>query len=201
VLEIFQLGQDLIKFIPDAVGAIKVYEFGKQQYDIVQGFIGKKQMENAAKLSVSASKKLKRVRRERLSEPSPNVLTPLIEGAIQESREEIQDLWAALLANSMIDKGVKVRREYLEVVKKLEPEDVLVLRIIHRPVPPDYPTVLNQLSSFQAEQYRQAGLSDDLWNVCSKSLTDLGCVITLASNQAKFLTPLARMLLAACEVT
>ena len=47
-----------------------------------------------------------------ISEPSPSVVLQLLEAAMDESREQLQDLWARLLADSMVDGGSKVRHDF-----------------------------------------------------------------------------------------
>lgn len=61
-------------------------------------------------------------------EPPPSVVLPLLSNAQEESREELIDLWARLLA-AAADPGrnKKYRREFAEIVKQLEPLDAAVL--------------------------------------------------------------------------
>lgn len=68
---------------------------------------------------------------ERISEPSPSVMIPLIAAAATEERAELRDLWARLLANATIDGGWKVRREFFETVAKMEPADAVLFRAIY----------------------------------------------------------------------
>jgi hypothetical protein len=209
MFEIIQFGQDLVKFIPDAVGAIKVYEFGKQQYDNVKGFIGKKQMENVAALSANAADKLKDVAPDRLSAPSPSVLTPLIEGAMQESREELQELWASLLANSVTDGGKKVRRDYIEVVTRLEPIDARVLRFVQGMPMPSAPVIGRDYSATKETNFRyvlgcqqSGGIDRDDWSVSIDALVKLGCVRSWSTDDGGSLpelTPFGSKLLDACR--
>lgn len=128
------------------------------------------------------------------------MLTPLLEGAIQESRKELQDLCAALLANSMIDGGKKVRRDYLDVVRRLEPLDVIVLNIIRLPLPAtanaNHP---NAWQNFREETRNAIGLGLDEWLVSVKKLVELGCAHQNFSLEP-YTTPFARMFLVACEV-
>ena len=61
-------------------------------------------------------------------EPSPSILIPLLSVAQNESRDELIDLWAKLLATAMDPKRVSMyRREYVEIAARLEPIDALVI--------------------------------------------------------------------------
>jgi hypothetical protein len=64
-------------------------------------------------------------------EPSPTVVIPLLSAAQDEGREELIDLWAALLA-AAIDPARKsrYRRQFVDIVKQLEPVDAVVLRAL-----------------------------------------------------------------------
>jgi hypothetical protein len=66
----------------------------------------------------------------RKTEPlSPSVAIPLLKAAQDESREEIQELWARLLANAMDRDRPQLNRVFIDVLKEL---DVLEARIIKR---------------------------------------------------------------------
>ena len=65
-------------------------------------------------------------------ELSPNLAAALIEGAQEEGREELMELWARLLANAMDPNLNTVRQSFIEAVKKMDPMDAVVLRHIHR---------------------------------------------------------------------
>jgi hypothetical protein len=63
---------------------------------------------------------------------SPSVAIPLIEGASSETREELQDLWAKLIASAMDPARSKhVRLELIDAVKRMAPADALILKIRH----------------------------------------------------------------------
>jgi hypothetical protein len=64
-------------------------------------------------------------------ELSPNLAAALIEGAQEEGREELMELWARLLANAMDPNLNTVRQSFIEAVKKMDPMDAVVLRYIH----------------------------------------------------------------------
>jgi hypothetical protein len=58
---------------------------------------------------------------------SPSVAVPLIEGLSAESRPEIQELWTDLLAAARDpDRSNQVRREFIDILKAMEPMDARV---------------------------------------------------------------------------
>jgi hypothetical protein len=62
---------------------------------------------------------------------SPSIAIPLLQAAADESREELQELWARLLANAMDPKLNNVRYTFIAAVKAMNPTDALVLRYLH----------------------------------------------------------------------
>jgi hypothetical protein len=59
---------------------------------------------------------------------SNNIAIPLFEAAQDESRPELQELWARLIANAMDpERSSAVRRSIIETVKAFEPLDALIL--------------------------------------------------------------------------
>jgi Abortive infection alpha len=63
-------------------------------------------------------------------ELSPNMAMALIAGAQDESREELMELWARLLANAMDPNLNSVRQSFIDAVKTMDPPDALVLKYI-----------------------------------------------------------------------
>ncbi|MGX9963917.1 Abi-alpha family protein [Roseomonas sp. F4] len=62
-----------------------------------------------------------------ITAPSVSVVMPLLQAAADESRPELQELWAALLANAMQpDGGRRVRRAFFDAVRQMEPPDAIV---------------------------------------------------------------------------
>jgi hypothetical protein len=55
----------------------------------------------------------------------------LIAGAQEESRPELMELWARLLANAMDPNLNSVRQSFIEAVKKMDPVDAVVVRHLH----------------------------------------------------------------------
>lgn len=62
--------------------------------------------------------------------PPLSVSLPLLEVARDESNEVLQDMWASLLAAASDPTRRLYRREFVEIAKKLDPLDVLVLPIL-----------------------------------------------------------------------
>lgn len=129
--------------------------------------------------------------KDRLSAPSPSVVLPLLTAAADETREELQDLWAALLANAMLDGGRKVRRDYFEAVRHMEPADAVLLRVILEVQPP-----AAEKAALIISRARESGLSDNEWQVSLGNLVHLRC----CREAPIVLTPFGSGLLDACTV-
>lgn len=63
-------------------------------------------------------------------ELSPNQAVELLTGAQDESRPELAELWARLLANAMDPNLNSVRQSFIDAAKGMDPPDVLVLEYI-----------------------------------------------------------------------
>ncbi|HWU25438.1 MAG TPA: Abi-alpha family protein [Rhizomicrobium sp.] len=84
---------------------------------------------NRARLKANTEKILHDRNVKATADASPSIVVPLLSAAQEEGREELQDIWARLLA-AALDPSRKhlFRREYVEIVRRLEPLDTLVLR-------------------------------------------------------------------------
>ena len=63
-------------------------------------------------------------------ELSPNQATELLTAAQDESRKELADLWARLLANAMDPNMNNVRHSFIAMIKEMDPLDAVVLRFL-----------------------------------------------------------------------
>jgi hypothetical protein len=71
-----------------------------------------------------------------VEEPEPANLTialPILRAAADESREELRDIWARLLAAAMDpSRANRVRAAFIETAKGMEPLDAALLRQVHQ---------------------------------------------------------------------
>ena len=145
-----------------------------------------------ATLEMNTARILEGIATERLSEPSPSVLIPLLQAAVDEGRADLQAIWAALLANAMVDGGRKVRRDYFELLRHLEPVDALVFDLLARRPPGASP--MDSITFIQSELNRLK-ISDLEYNIALAKLDQLGLL------QSGRLTSLALGLRDASDVT
>ena len=134
---------------------------------------------------------------ERLTEPSPSILIPLMQAAVDEGRSELQGLWAALLANAMVDGGRKVRRDFFEAVKRMEPADALILTVASE----IWPRVQGNTAAMASQirdRGRQLGMSDNDVQISIDALVALRCFWLNSSNQP-IVTAFGSALLDACR--
>jgi hypothetical protein len=63
---------------------------------------------------------------------SPSLAIPLLRAAYDESRPELQELWAQLIAAAMDPRRAnRVRRSFVDTVQRLDPLDALVLKELY----------------------------------------------------------------------
>ncbi len=62
---------------------------------------------------------------------SPSIGEPLIQGAALEERDELIDLWVNLIAAAMDPrKASSVRYSFIEILRKMDPQDALLLKFL-----------------------------------------------------------------------
>ena len=124
--KVLDLTKGIGSYLAETIGTIPQDLLGLAGGD----WLHEKRQRNLAQMQAKTARILDGIQKERISEPSPSVVMPLLEAARDESREELQEIWAALLAQAMIDGGYKVRRSFFDLVGKLEPIDSLVLMAV-----------------------------------------------------------------------
>ena len=141
-------------------------------------WLGESRKRNLAKLQKNTEDLLQGIDKARQSPPSVNVVRPLLEAAADESREALQDLWAALLANASVDDGGRVRRDFFEKVKQMEPDDARALRIVASRMNKDARDEAHlQIEAGNLNHARaQIGMRDLTWQVSIEKLEIIGLI-------------------------
>ncbi len=157
---------------------------------------------NLAKMEAKTAKSLDGIDATRRTEASPSVVLPLLEAAADESREELQALWAALLANACLDGGKRVRRAFFDALRTMEPVDALVLELhINRPN-----RHTSEASSYQRDdewmitQLAVKGFSQRDLAISTEALQTLKCLARIGSIVTHHATPFGLALFEACTV-
>ncbi|MGQ0741243.1 MAG: Abi-alpha family protein [Alphaproteobacteria bacterium] len=131
-----RMAQEAIKLLRD-VGSFLSKALGSTPEDLV-GMLGGdwlkiRRAENIARLIVASKERLQK---DGVIEPQSATLSqalPILRAAADESREEIRDLWARLLAAAMDPtRANQVRSRFIDAIKQLDPCDALVLQSIAR---------------------------------------------------------------------
>lgn len=126
-----KLGQEIVGALR-GVGSFFKEALGSAPQDII-GYLGGdwlrfRRAKNIAEMMNKAKKKLESWGIEDSEPASLTVAIPILQGAADESREEIQDLWARLLAAAMTPSRARyIRQGFTEVIKKMDPLDALIL--------------------------------------------------------------------------
>jgi Abortive infection alpha len=137
--------QEALKTLQGLGGYMK-QTFGTVPQDIV-GLLGGdylkvRRAENLFRMIEKTKKKLEDAHVDRADVP-PSLSIPIMIAAADESRDELLDLWAALLAAAADpEKSSWFRIKFIEVVKQLDPLDPLVLQSVAG-LRPKYPDLQN----------------------------------------------------------
>lgn len=126
------------------------------------------------------------------AEVSLTLALPLLRAAADESRTELQDLWARLLANAMDPaRSTLVRVQFIDILKKMDPLDALVLRKLSETGQPP--------SNARDEYARVLRVSSDQVELSFVNLESLRCASSGGSPAPSSvnLTALGRQLLLA----
>jgi hypothetical protein len=109
--------------------------FGDLPKDLVGLLAGDRvKVARAERLAILWANAKKRLEDRGIAHPEPPSLKlalPILDAAADENNQELQDLWASLLAAAMDPKRRDwVRQSFIQIVKQLDPFDVLVLKAI-----------------------------------------------------------------------
>jgi hypothetical protein len=104
--------------------------------DIYGVLIGDKireaRIRNLEEINAKRQKRLEARGVEKTVQPPEDIAIPLLEAAQGETRDELQELWARLLANAMDPlRADDVRPEFIETTRQLQPIDAIVLDVLH----------------------------------------------------------------------
>jgi hypothetical protein len=121
---------------------------------------------------------------------SPSLAIPLLRAAYDESRPELQELWAQLIAAAMDpQRANRVRRSFIDTVQRLDPLDALVLKELDAafgagtlsPNPRDF---LIQRLKVRSQDIELSGITlNDLRCVNSPAIADPGFLLTIYGRE------------------
>jgi hypothetical protein len=121
---------------------------------------------------------------------SPSIAIPLFRAAYDESRPELQELWAQLIAAAMDpQRANRVRRSFIDTIQHLEPLDALILKTLYE-LPGTLSIIVSRLK-----------VSADEIEISALNLDDVNCVNRVIRNtEPSFtLTLYGRELVRACS--
>ena len=110
------------------------------------------------------------------AEISPSVAIPLLEGAVDETRETLKEIWERLLANAADpSRRERVRLTFIDIVKRMDPLDTSVLKAIAAKKPPPEAN-LSMKAGERHALARQLGVTSDEFEVSFDNLKRLELV-------------------------
>lgn len=121
-----QTGRELSGWVSGVLGDFPRDLFGYAIGDRIKAW----RWENAHKILAEAVERL-RAQGIEPAAPNPRVFVPLLEAAADEGSEELQALWARLLA-AAVDPNRKnaVRQSFIQTLKDMDPLDALLLEVV-----------------------------------------------------------------------
>jgi hypothetical protein len=125
---------------------------------------------------------------------SPSVAIPLIQAAQDESRPDLQERWARLLANAMDPvRADDIRPDYIETLKRFHPRDAVILEKINETGGPLSPNARDFFQQFLK-------ISQDAVLVSIETLVREKCLGHPPNEIIQpYMTPYGRELLNACR--
>jgi abortive infection alpha-like protein len=174
-----KLGQEAPKTL-HGLGCFLKETFGTMPQDIV-GLLGGDYLKvrRAENLFRTVERAKKRFEDRGIKHPdaSPSLAIPIMIAAADESRDELQEMWAALLAAAANPKKSReFRLKFIEIVKRLDPIDPLDLERL-TPSGPPYADLRDL-----AEMARSLGVQSDEVAVSLGNLGALGLAHRLSSR-------------------
>jgi len=130
-----KLGQKALEVL-QGVGSFLREFFGTVPEDLVGYFGGDllkvRRAENVARIVQEASERLEARGIHTPEPPSISILLPIVVASAEESRDELVDIWARLLAAAADPARAKsFRLAFIETAKKMDPLDAAVLQGVH----------------------------------------------------------------------
>ena len=126
-----KLGQEIIKAF-SGLGSFFKEALGSVPSDLI-GYLGGDwlRLRRAKNIAEMMNRTRERLDTWGVKDPEPASLTlalPILRGAADESRGELQDLWARLMAATLDPaRAGSVRQGFAEAISKMDPTDVLVM--------------------------------------------------------------------------
>jgi hypothetical protein len=136
--QVFPISDEQAKALQEAfktlqgLGGFLKKTFGTVPEDLV-GLLGGdllkvRRLENLARITEKARERLKARRVDDTEPPSISILLPIIVAAADEDRDELQDIWARLLAAGADPARAKsFRLAFVDAIKQMDPLDAAVL--------------------------------------------------------------------------
>jgi Abortive infection alpha len=182
-----KLFQELVKSGRD-VGSYFASILGDTPKDLVALLVGNRlKIQRAEQLAKLWAKAQERLREQGIYDPvspNPKLAIPILTAAADENREQLQNLWAALLAASMNpNKETQLRLAFIERLQKLDPPDAKIITYFSG----DRRTIADQDKDKTA---RELGLTLDELLVSVRNLQEL--YIASDNGTQVALTPFGR---------
>jgi hypothetical protein len=205
IQESAKLGQEALGVLKSLGGYLREI-LGTVPEDFV-GLIGGdwlrlRRAENMAEIAAKARERL-RVRGVKNAEPiSLTLALPLLRAASDESRDELQALWARLLASAMDPKRARmVRREFIETIIRFAPIDAIIMKRLYNEAPeaPGHQNIAGWARHYGVTELELTVALDNLRRLeCIQGYQPFTSGPDAGKLQSAVITPYGRELMRAC---
>lgn len=179
--------RDTGRFVAEVVG-----DAPKNAFGILSDQLAAARAIGAIRLQKKVEAERKRLDIQDPQTASPSIAQPLLEAALNETREDLQDIWARLIVTATDPKRAHlVRQSFIDTLKQFDPYDALVLRARGN-IPG---RTQGNMLQILAESTK---LPQDEVMLSFLHLRDLKCLESKGSIANIYLTPYADGLLRAC---
>jgi hypothetical protein len=129
-----KLGKEIVKAFRD-LGSFLGRALGSTPEDLVGYFGGDRlrvrRVENIVRMMCEAQARLATMGIKETKPATLSIALPILQGAADEDREELVDLWARLLASAMDATKNNVRYSFISAVREMDPPDAKIMHYLY----------------------------------------------------------------------
>jgi hypothetical protein len=145
-------------------------------------------------------------------EPNPSFLVPIFNSACDDSRIEIQELWARLIASAIDGNRPNIRKSFISIINQMDEFDAIILQRLSKVINLSAQIVIEKQKTSNSQYYSMAeelNMTKDQWEISMDQLSALG-IIAIKRDHIKLpegglayytqLSALGREFINACKI-
>ncbi|MGE4523005.1 MAG: hypothetical protein AB7D19_11065 [Acetobacter sp.] len=136
--------------------------------------------------------------KKRLDDISATLAKEVLEPAMEEDREELQKIWAALIARILVGKDKIISRKIIDIIKECDSHTAIFVSALPEVLEDAGKNmIVGEMSEVIINQHQEIVDIDDVY-IALQWLIDKGCITKIAGIQDGYeITPLGRKLIQA----